>query len=281
MQFARRLLLNVAFAALTLGCEDSAKVSAQHALAHVEELAGYVQKDVQEVRAGLPEGAQKLATLWPAGGPANDAKVARNALQKARDGVQNLRLAKSTFFALTDGDALVLRSDADQDELAGTNLLAAFPALKNVAGGCVETRGKLPMLAGVRGKDDGQWLAACPVTSGEQKGLYVTGWSWSAYAYRLEFALRSSVKSKLANDSTDKEPLLYVYMIVDQDVYGAPVSPEVNAQAIAGQKLLEGLQGEGSKAVQLDITGRSFGLAVKRLPVLGDGVGVAVLRSET
>ena len=63
--------------------------------------------------------------------------------------------------------------------------------------------------------------------------------------------------------------------------YGAPVSPEVNAKAILAEKPLEHAQGDAVFAKTVDITGRDFGLAVKRVPALGKDVAIAVLRSET
>jgi hypothetical protein len=137
----------------------------------------------------------------------------------------------------------------------------------------------MPEAARVKG-GDGQWVAAHPVSlDGAVKGLYVTGWSWSAYAYRLENAVRGKVKSDIGKDA--REPLIYVYVVVADAAYGAPVSPEVNAKAILDQKPLGKIQGEAVFATSLEITGRDFGLAVKATPVLGKDVAVAVLRSET
>jgi hypothetical protein len=109
-------------------------------------------------------------------------------------------------------------------------------------------------------------------------GLYVTGWSWSAYAYRLETALRSQLGSEL--EANAKMPLAYVYVVVEKSAFGAPVSPDVNAKAIAElDPLAKG--GPQPQTYQLEITGREFGLAVVRVPELGERVGIAVLRSET
>jgi len=180
-----------------------------------------------------------------------------------------------------DAQGTVVRNDQEQDLMVGKNAFQSFPELKKaLEGKYVESQGSMPEAAAVKGTD-GQWVAAAPVTvDGKVKGLYLTGWSWSAYAYRLETALRSEVKSSLSG-SNDKVPLLYVYMVVDQQAFGAPVSPEVNAQAIAGQDPLSKVQGDAAFVTTLEITGRDFGLAVKKVPALGGNVGVAVLRSET
>ena len=113
-----------------------------------------------------------------------DAAAAREALLKTRDKVQDLRVAKATFFALTDPNAIVLRNDQEQDLMATKPLLPFYPELRRaLTGKYVEGRGSMPEAAGVRGRADGQWVAAQPVmVEGRVRALYVAGWSWSAYA---------------------------------------------------------------------------------------------------
>jgi hypothetical protein len=265
-------------AALATGCDGGAKASVEKAKTHVETATKLVGTDVGEVRAGLPEGAQHLASLFEQEKPAeSDLDAVRKGLSRARNKVQDLRVAKSTFFAVTDAQGTILRNDQEQDSMAGKKLLSSFPGLKPaLSGKYVESAGSMPEAAKVKGPD-GQWVAAQPITvGGDVKGLYVTGWSWSAYAYRLENGVRSSVR----DEHSDKMPLLYVYVVVGDAAYGAPVSPQVNARAILDQKPLSKTE-SGVFATQLSITGRDFGLAVKRTPELGDDVAVAVLRSET
>jgi hypothetical protein len=76
-------------------------------------------------------------------------------------------------------------------------------------------------------------------------------------------------------------PLVYVFVVVDRDVYGAPVSPVVSAKAIAEVDPMSKIRRDGVFTHTLDITERGYGLAVKATPPLGGKVGVAVLRSET
>ena len=269
-------------ALLGAACASETKKSAALAKEHVHTLAALAREDAREVRAGLPLGAVELAKLLP---PAEqgeiEPQVARESLEKARNKVQDLRIAKSTFFALVAPTGLVIRDDQQQDRLAGKNLLAAFPGLRPALdGGYVETRGAMPEAAEVRGKPDAEWVAAVPVRiAGVTRALYATGWSWSAYAYRLENAVRGAARSALTE--RQKEPLLYAYVIVADDVYGAPISPEVNAKAVHEQAPLGKLSGHEPWSVELDITGRGFGLAAELVPELGDKVAIAVLRSET
>ena len=64
-------------------------------------------------------------------------------------------------------------------------------------------------------------------------------------------------------------------------MYGAPVSPEVNASAIRKAVTLERVTNDQVWSTVIEITGREYALAVKRAPDLGDNVAIAVLRSET
>ena len=263
------------------GCQKSSAVSAANAKVHVAFLSKASTADVEEIRAGLPKGAVLMASVFaPGKKPTEDPASAREALNSARNKVQDLRVAKSTFFAVTDATGLVLRNDQEQDAMAGKNLFQAYPALKSALGAYTETRGSLPEAAGVRGRPDAQWVAGTPIqVSGEAKGVYVTGWSWSAYAYRLENQLRSEARSEAGDKG--KLPLVYVFVMVEKDVYGAPISPEVNAKAVRDNAPWSKLTGDAPLTLELEIEGRDFGLAVGRVPALGKDVALAVLRSET
>ena len=276
------LVLLALLSLLSPGCKKASAVSAEKAKANVVGLVKAAHSDVAEVRSGLPNGAPFLLPLFTTGKPpADDPHGARSALATARNKVQELRVSKGTFFAVSGTDGLVIRDDQDPDLMVGRPLLPSFPGLQAaLAGKYVETRGSMPEAAGVRGRSDGQWVAAQPVLQGsEVKGLYVTGWSWSAYAYRLERALSSNLRGELTEGQ--KLPLAYVYLVVGKDVYGTPISPEVNATAIAKLSPLSNASATAPTSFELEIAGREFGLAVELAPDLGQDVAVAVLRSET
>lgn len=267
---------------LALACEPTGKESSAHAARTIPDLAKVAAEDVRELKMGLPLGAQELDKLLPAGAIAEvDARDAKEALNKARSRVQDLRVAKSTFFALVAPSGVVVRSDGEQDRLVGKDILAAFPELRGaLSGGVVETRGSMAEAAEVRGRPDGQRVAGAPIgTPGQARGLYVTGWSWSAYAYRLENSARSSARS--AAEKGAKTPLLYVYVVVGRDVFGAPVSPDVTANAIRDLDVVGKAKAGQPFTTSLELTGRSFGLAAVVVPELGPNVALALLRSET
>lgn len=267
-------------ASLGLGCTPDAEQSARQAQEHVEFLAPKIEEDVREVANALPQAEPLLADLWKDGqDPEREPEAALDGLNRVRHRVQDLRMVKSTLFALASPSGLVIRSDQEQDQLAGKNVFEAFPALRAAAQGkYVEARGAMHEARGVEGKPDGQWLAAQPINVGGQvKGVYLSGWAWSLYAYRLEAAL----KSHLADLDKRDKPLFYVFVVVDKQAFGTRVSPEVNSQALEKLELLSKTPSDGVYQTTLEITGRQFGLAVKRAPSLGADVAVAVLRSET
>jgi hypothetical protein len=269
----------VAFVALALGCESGAKRSAEAARGHALELAKIAREDVREIREGLPLGGSELEKIL--GAEPLDADPVREALTKARGRVQDLRTAKSTFFALAGPDGVVIRNDQEQDRMAQKGLFPAFPGLKSaLEGRYVEARGSMPEAAEVRGRPDAQWVAAVPVRSGGAvRALFVTGWSWSAYAYRLQTSLRSSTAAGLAE--REKMPLLYAFIVVDREVYGTRDSPDVNLRAVRDANVLENARGAEPFSAELEITGRGFGLGAVLGPDVGGKIALVVLRSET
>ncbi|MGC4070011.1 MAG: hypothetical protein QM784_36220 [Polyangiaceae bacterium] len=265
------------------GCSKNVDTSVSSAQQHAPMLAETVAADVAELRRGLPDGASHLATLYGSNiAPKDDLASVRTELERARGKVQDLRVAKSTFFALAELDGTVLRTDRDPDLMSGKNLFAAYPFLKGtIEGRAAEGLGSMPEATGVRGRKDVQFAMAVPVKAGGRiVGIYASGWSMSAYAYRLENALRSELRGRI-KDEHDKLPLVYVYLVVEDSVYGAPVSPVVNAEAIRKLEPLKKVTGTAVFTAPLEIEGRDFGLAVRRAPSMGANVAVAVLRSET
>jgi hypothetical protein len=274
--------LTVGLAALSSGCESTNQESVNKARAHAQHLVETAKQDAGEVRQGLPLGAEQLAKAWAdEANPLGDPEAARRLLTRAHDKTQDLRVAKSTFFALASLDGNVVRNDREQDRMAGRPLFSSFPELARAASGdYVEALGSMPEAHGVKGKPDAEWVAAKGVRVGDAvRALYVTGWAWSSYAYRLEFSLRGQVERELRG-TRQNVPLLYVFVLVGADVYGAPESPEVNARSISERDPVAHLDAQGSFSTLLEVTGRTFALGVQAAPDLAPRVAIAVLRSE-
>lgn len=275
--------LLIATAALfASACTDKGKISESKAIEHVERLARLADEDVEQLRSGLPRGAKALDEGFPINAEGVvDPLSLREQMDKVRDGDRDLAIAKSTFFAVTDREGLVLRSDLDPDNLVGKNLAQSFPDLRRAfAGEYLETFGSMPELQGSRSGPDEQWLVATPLRdpSGVVRGAYVSGWSLERYAYRLEHALKSDVVTE-AKERSSKVPLTYVFAFRGNKVYGAPITPAVNEEALEQLDLVARTEG-GLFHQQLEIAGRKFGIAAIRVPKLGSDAGVALIRSE-
>jgi hypothetical protein len=198
--------------------------------------------------------------------------------------VPDLDVAKSTFFSLTDPFGIVLRSEADPDLLAQRSIIEAFPVLKKALdpeSGNVEAFGEMSELRGVRKGSDVAWVVAHPVkgSAGALKGIFVTGWSFRRYAYRLEQQAKHDLLEATEKNDEKKVPLVYVFVLRGAKAYGAPVTPDVNAEALEQLDPLAKAKA-GTWRGQLEITGRRFGVAIARTPKLADDTGVAVILSQ-
>lgn len=289
LRISRRLVLRTAarfalvglFASL-VGCEGTGKVSAQKAAAHMEYIAKAVRGDVKEIQSGMPAGAKALEEIFQEAAPEVPGPVdAREALLRVRAKNNDLDSAKSTFFLIATADGTILRNNLEEDEMAGKNLFEVYPAAeKNRKDSYYEFNGTWDVARGVNNKDDAQHCAVAPIRlEGKTVGYFVSGFSWSSYAYRLETSLRSEILQNTKEG--EKVPLLYVYVLAGGKAYGAPVSPEVNGQAILKLNPLEKTKGGDVVGISLEITRREFGVALRHFPELGDDVVLAVLRSET
>jgi hypothetical protein len=273
-------------AVLAISCTDNSKVSERHATAHVERLAKLADDDVEELRRGMPRGAKALGQIWEGkGDPHADPGSVRRALERVRNDDRDLAIAKGTFFALADDQGTALRSDQDPDPIAGKSFVGPYPGLAKVlAGEPAELRGSMAETAGARAGGDEQWVIAAPVrdAQGVVRGMFVSGWSLRRFAYHLEEVLKHDLVSEAlkAGETRFKQPLVYAFVFAGPKVYGAPVTPLVNAQALEALDL--GAKTENGVVFHqpIEITGRRYGIAARRAPKMGSDVGVAVLRSE-
>jgi hypothetical protein len=266
----------------SLGCKDQGKESAALAARDVARIAELVDKDVGEVERGLPEGARLLAPLVAGGAdPRQDVAAVRKALVHVRRDVVDLNVAKSTFFALADTNAVGIRNDLEEDAMAGQNLLAAFPALAKAKDGFVKTTGRFPGAAPRNGPDE-DWVAGAAVKrpDGTPGALLVTGWSYRYFARHLQEALKVYLLEQAkASGNEGKLPVYYVGVFDGSGVYPAPLTPQVNEQALAAADLV-GKTATGPYQGAMTITDRVFGVAVLRTPTLAPDTGVFILRSD-
>ena len=263
-------------------CKDAAKQSAASAAIDVGALGALVEKDVGEVERGLPAGAARLAALLAKGAdPRQDVSGVRRALGRVRRDVQDLDVAKSTFFALADPAGVAIRNDLEEDVMAGQNLFSVFPALSKAASGYVATVGAFPGPPGRNGPDE-DWIAGVPVKreDGTTGAVFVTGWTYRFFARHLQESLKDRmVEIARKTGEEGKMPVFYVGVFDRTGVYCAPLTPPVDEKALSEQDLV-GKTAGGAAQSPLTITDRAFGWAAVRTPRLAPDTGIVVLRSE-
>ena len=145
-----------------------------------------VERDAKQVREGLPKGAEVMAKHLDRD-PADDLEGVKRAIQKARASIDELVVAKSTFFVFVDVKGVVLRSEVEPDLPAGKSLVEAIPganAMLSADAKLVEAWGYMDGCRGVNVGGDLQWVMGYPVRSpeGDHEGSFVTVWSLLQYA---------------------------------------------------------------------------------------------------
>ncbi len=272
----------IGLAAVLGACKDQAKESAAHAAPDAVLLADLVAKDVGEIERGLPEGAAKLAPLVAGSAdPRQDIAGVRRALVRVRREVIDLNVGKSTFFALTDANGVAIRNDLEEDVMAGKDLNALFPALVRAKDGFATGTGAFPSTA-PSGAPDKDWIAGSPVkrTDGSTGAVLVTGWSYRYFSRHLQEALKTTLLDQAkAAGQEGKIPVFYTAVFDTTGVYAAPLTPDVDTQALAAQDLA-GKTANGPVTGTLMIADRPFGFAAQRTPKLAPDTGIVVLRSD-
>ncbi|MEQ9321744.1 MAG: hypothetical protein RIF41_21430, partial [Polyangiaceae bacterium] len=162
-RFGGALLIASAPAWLSLstsGCRDKEEELKGKLLPALDEVLPLVDRDTKQVREGLPKGAA-LMTKHLDDEPAADLEGVKRAIESARAGVDELEVAKSTFFVFVAPDGMVLRGQTEPDLPAGKSLTDAVPDAKKFlrkGAGVVEVWGYMEGLRGVNKGGDKQWI---------------------------------------------------------------------------------------------------------------------------
>lgn len=263
-----------------LGCGDSSKAMGPRAAELADKLVPVTAEDARQVREGFPPFAEKLAGKLDADPGANPAGV-RTSLGQARNAVQDLAMSKITFLAYCDEAGVAVRSEGDPDTLATKNVLGAIPELAKVreAKKPLELFTDLPELRMTQQVPEQEWVVGLPVSvEGKPKGFVITGWSLRAYARRLEDQASRDLKEQSKKLGEKNEPLVYALLAKGKAIYGGPKIPEVTTKALADLDVVGKTSG-GAWVGSLELTGRTYAVAAKRAPALGDDTAVIVMLS--
>lgn len=279
---AKLLLAMVGLLLLGTGCKDKHALAVKKTPPLVSRLFPMIKRDIEQLRGGMPEGA-KLFGTYVDEDPAADPAGLRRAIIKIRQGVKALAFAKGTFFVFASMDGVIRRGETDPDLAAGSSLIKELPSMAPLfqpKAGLVESFGYVKGLRGVQHGGDLQWVVGVPVLlpKGKQVGAFVSGWSMRKYAEYLEADSRRHLQ-EIAKDKTKPIPLVYVFLLRGKKAWGGPVTPQVNADAMATLNLLEKV-GSGPYSTEVSIDGRKFAVAAQSAVDFGRGTALAVMVSE-
>lgn len=278
-RIAAGLGLSLLLAGWLSGCTKDGEKSVKEAADHAATLAAIVEKDVAEVERGLPEGAKRLSVLFAKGAdPRQDLTAVKNALTRVRATVDDLSVAKTTFFVLLDDKGKAIRSDWKSDSMAQSDLFAYFPSLPAAKTSDYHaTTGQFP---GTADAHDMDWIAGSPVKreDGSVGGVFATGWPYRAYAKHLFEILKNRLVEKTKKEGT-RIPIFYVALFDKNEVYTPQGTPQVIEKTMAVEDLV-GKTAAGPRADVITIEGRVYGYGAVRIEKMAKDTGVLVLRSE-
>jgi hypothetical protein len=262
-------------------CDDSAKKSEQVAVDTLASITPLVEKDMADVREGLPDAVKFLSTDLPAD-PASDLKSTQESIKRTREHNDKLRLAKSTFFVVTNAEGVILRSETNPDDLVDKNLFASFPDLKKALDqkdGVVEQFGEMNEMRGVKKGVDMAWVIATQLPGKEKaRGVFASGWSFRSYAYYLEQQAKRVLEEAAKKTPDHKIPVMYTYVVKAGKAFGGSETPDENSEAVAKLDLASKAKG-GLYRTHVEITGRTFGIAATPIKSLGDDAALVVVAS--
>lgn len=271
-------VLGVSLALAGLGCSDPAALAQQHSASACDMALEIFERDVAQLRKGMPEGAQILAGRMPAD-PVGGRAELQTAIKAARENVKDLSYAKSTFFSFAQPDGLVLRSEIDPDRLVDQNVLKVFPSLAKALepkAGLVEAYGEMDALRGVKRGNDIAWIVAHAVVGKDDKpqGLFLSGWSMRLYVGFVQDAVRAKLDEK-TKESSDKVEA-YLFVVKGKVAVGHPDAPDVHAEELVKQDLVTKAAG-GEARAKVELEGKTWGIVAKKSPMFGDDAVVAVI----
>ena len=166
--------------------------------------------------------------------------------------------------------------------MAGQNLERHLPRAGQGPRRVHHGHGRIPQDVGQTGPADEDWIAGAPVkrADGSTGAVLVTGWSYRYFARHLQEALKTHLLDEAkAAGQEGKLPVFYTAVFDKAGVYASPLTPDVDAKALASQDLV-GKTESGPATGTLTIDDRPFGFAAQRTPSLAPGTGVVVLRSD-
>ena len=288
----RRTFLLALGASATLGCKSKAQRQAEAAIPDVARLEKLLaERHVDAIARALPPAAEAIGTKFgdrtisPTEGP-----TIGPMFDEVRNKTDDLRSAKRSYYAIVDLGGEIVWVDDPNWLVIGRKASVAFDKLEAILAG----KEKYAAGAGRYGGADPEALTlfeAAPIKRGDKViGGLLCAWEIHEAAEDMQRQLQTelamkTVKPKARAKAKDKyqlvldTPDLWVATFNENYVWlqdGAPQTLEDGAKAIG----LYAKTANGAYSGTFDVLNRGWGVAAKRIPTLGGGMGVAVLRHE-
>jgi hypothetical protein len=288
----RRTFLLALGATATLGCKSKAQRQAEAAVPDIARLEKLLaERHVDAIARALPVAGEALGAKFGDKVIApTEAAAIGPMFDELRNKTDDLRSAKRSYYAIVDLGGEIVWVDDPNWLVIGRKASVAFGKLDGVLTG----KEKYAAGAGRYGGADPEALtlfeAAPIVRAGKPIGGLICAWEIHEAAEDMQRQLQTelamkTVKPKVRAKAKDKyqlvldTPDLWVAAFNDKYAWlqeGAPQPLEDATKALG----LHGKTANGAWSGTFDVLNRGWGAAAKRIPSLGEGIGIAVLRHE-
>lgn len=288
----RSFLLALSAVATVAGCKSKAQKQAEAAIPDVTRLEKLLaERHVDSLARALPPAGKALGdkigdkVISP-----TEAAAIGPLFDDIRNKTDDLRSAKRSYFAITDMGGEIVWVDDPNWLVIGRKAAVAFNKLEAVLAG-KEAYAAGPGRYGGADPEALTLFEASPIKRGDKVvGGLLCAWEIHEAAEDMQRQLQTelamkTVKPKTRAKAKDKyqlvldTPDLWVAVFNDKYIWmqeGAPQPLEDGAKSIG----LFAKTANGAWSGTFDVLNRGWGAAAKRVPSLGEGMGIAVLRHE-
>ncbi len=277
------LRLFLVAAALLAGCGESSGEIAQRRLTHdhLPRVEAILEGDMAKHRQAIEEAAARLAPGFAVEDAAvreRQMRAALRALQAPPHGVSGLLASPMTFLAAIGADGVVIARDAEPDAMKGTNFRERYPI---VAEALAQGRTGAALVEFPSTQPGGESSVSLLFVAPSKVEARTVG------AVALGIPLWSLGKRIHRQFEVELQPefqrgaVVWVYFYRGDRLFHQGTPPDLDQAVPDATARVEGLRRSPSGyAGAVDVLGRSYGFAVRPTPILGEDVGVVVIRGE-
>jgi len=250
---------------------------------HAAEVKRMLREDVARHLEGVARAAERLAPGFTAELPdeATRERQIRYALRKLREpprGVRQLIASPMTFLAALEPDGKVFARDVTPDPMKGLQLGALFPSVRTALteGRPAFVLGEFPRTA--TGDPSPSIVFAAPSRASDD-GRIVGGAALGIPLWRLEQRISRQLQ---LDHASEQGVVLWSYVYRGDDLISQQAAhPDLDTIAPDAQTRRAGLaRSPGGFTLEREQYGRWYAFGVLPIPMLGEDVGVVIVRSD-